>query len=255
MAKQSWLDGLFENRGWTGLVQQDQTTGSLRVGGENINALPPVYDWGVDCPLPSDLAPNTVIGISPDSFGGSGKSTFPIYLRSDGDKFMPAGKQLLCRQNGSKASPVSGVAANIVSGTTCRFSQGTSYSVPADFLAIGWNVSLQATGFRGTTVGGTARLRPMISTSDAMSDGSSIPLAQSTIAATASAAWNINIVCPIGPSGVLVRNDSTALIGLLNGSSGDGSLTIGSRNYFLVGVDTATAGDDFALVNYSFYIE
>ncbi len=33
MAKQSWVDGLFENRGWTGLVQQDPTTGALEVGG------------------------------------------------------------------------------------------------------------------------------------------------------------------------------------------------------------------------------
>jgi hypothetical protein len=40
-----------------------------------------------------------------------------------------------------------------------------------------------------------------------------------------------------------------------NGASGDGTLTLGSVNYILVGVTGATNSDDFALVNYSFYIE
>ena len=235
------------------LVSQNATTGALEVGGAAI--VTPVYTWGVDCPLPSALVAGSVIGVSAASFGGTGKNTLPIYLQSDGSSFKPYGRQILARQNGSKAAPVSAVATNIAASNVCKFSQGTSYYVPADFLAVGWNIGIQAVGIRGTTVGGTALLRAFISTADAMTGGAAVYLGQATIAATASATWHCDVSGAIGAGGVVTKNDLTTRIGLLSGGSGDNTITVGSINYFNVGVTAATDGDDFALVSYTFYIE
>lgn len=248
-----WFDGFLENRVVSKLVRL--VNGSFINPATGLAVTVPVYAWGAGFPAAGSLVAGSVVGVSPASFGGTGKSTLPIYLISDGASFRPYGRQLLCRANGTKAAPISGVASNIVASNFCKFSQGTSYSVPANFLASGWNIGVQATGFRGTTVAGTAILRAIITTVDAMAGGTTNPLVQSTIAATSGGAWSINTAGGIGPGEVLVRDDVTAKIGLLNGGSADSTMTLSSVNYFLIGVSSATNGDDFALVNYSFYIE
>lgn len=235
------------------VVTRDPVTGAFEVAGTPVTV--PIYTWGVNCPLPSSLVAGSVIGVSAASFGGTGKNTLPIYLISDGSSYRPFGRQILARQNGSEADPVSGVATNIVASTVCKFSQGTSYYVPADFLAVGWNIGIQAVGIRGTTVGGTALLRPGISTTDAMSGGATVFLAQNSLGTTASATWHCDVSGAIGTGGVITRNDLTTRIGLLSGGSGDNTITLGSVNYFNIGVTSATNGDDFALISYTFYIE
>lgn len=235
------------------VLTYNSMTRQLESGGTPVTG--PIYTWGVDCPLPSSLVAGSVIGVSAASFGGTGKNTLPIYLISDGSSYRPFGRQILARQNGSKAAPVSGVATNIVGSNVCKFSQGTSYYVPADFLAVGWNIGIQAVGIRGTTVGGTALLRGFLSTADAMTGGAGVHLGQATIAATASATWHCDVSGAIGPGGVITRNDLTTRIGLLSGGSGDNTITLGSTQYFNIGVTSATNGDDFALISYTFYIE
>lgn len=276
-----------ENLAANYVVQQDPVTGSLEVAdvavpviaptrsndGTIITSLidlstgdvvkVPVYDWGVNCPSAGSLVSGSIIGVSPDSFGGTGKSTLPIYLISDGSSFRPYGRQRLCLGAGSIASPISvgSASVNVVPAAGhVAFSQGaTPYSMPANFLQAGMIVAAYAVISRGAVALGTApKYALKIADGVSMSGGSSatiVSVTETTVGAGRKAVLNGTSV--IGTGAALMRTGlaEPAAVGSSVGADEAPILTT-SVNYFNVGVVSGgTLGDYFDLVSYALWIE
>ena len=258
----NFISDFFENRGWLGLVQQNATTGALQSGGSNINVTAPVYTWGVDCPLPSALVAGSVIGVSAASFGGTYKTTVPIYLISDGTSYKPAFEQLLFHAPGSAAAPIStgSISVNVVSGTTSTFSLGAvSPSIPADFLLSVNFVTAYFHFVRGATATDADNVYSVkLSTTDAISGGTAptiINVSESSAGAGRKAVLFGTAL--IASDGSLVKSTNTMPAGVgATGSTGESTLATGSVNYLVAGISSAgTAGDFFDVAAYSLWIK
>ena len=258
----NFISDFFENRGWLGLVQQNATTGALQSGGSDINVTVPVYTWGVDCPLPSALAAGSVIGVSAASFGGTYKTTYPIYLISDGTSYKPAFEQLLFHAPGSAAAPIStgSISVNVVSGTTSTFSLGAvSPSIPADFLLSVNFVTAYMHIIRGaTSTGATPAYSVKLSTVDAISGGTG-PAIINTTETTATAGRKALTLgtAMISTDGYLIKS-TLNMPGAVGASTAtvDATLARSSLNYLVAGVASGgTAGDFFDVEAYSLWIK
>lgn len=223
----------------------------------------PVYDWGASCPSAGSLVSGSIIGISPASFGGTGKSTLPIYLISDGSSFRPYGRQRLCMGAGSIASPISAGSAsvNVVPAAGhVAFSQGaTPYSMPANFLQAGMIVSAYASMVRGAiAVGTTPKYALKISTITSMSGGTGATI-QNVTETTAGAGRKaiLNATSFIGTGGALMRAGLAEPAAVSVSAGVDESiLDTGVVNYFNIGiVSGGTLDDYFDLVSYALWIE
>lgn len=225
----------------------------------------PVYDWGVNCPSAGSLVPGSVIGVSPDSFGGTGKSTLPIYLISDGASYRPYGRQRLCMGAGTLAAPIStgSASVNVVpEAGHVAFSQGAApYSMPANFLQSGMIVTAYAAISRGAVAVGTGpKYALKISSTTSMSGGSSATIVSVTeTTAGASRRAVLNGTSFIGTGATLMRAGSSltepAGVGASPGADEATLLTTGT-NYFNIGVVSGGTLDDyFDLVSYALWIE
>lgn len=259
-----WFDGFLENRVVSKLVRL--VNGSFINPATGLAVTVPVYAWGAGFPAAGSLVAGSVVGVSPASFGGTGKSTLPIYLISDGASFRPYGKQRLCLGAGSLASPVSvgSASVNVVPAAGhVAFSQGaTPYSMPANFLQAGVIVSAYAVISRGAVaVGSTATKYALkIADSVSMSGGSSATIVSITeTAAGASRRAVLNGTSFIGTGGALMRAGSgltePAAVGPST-TADESTLLTTSVNYFNVGVVSGGTLDDyFDLVSYALWIE
>lgn len=221
-----------------------------------------VYDWGVNCPLPSSLASGSIIGISPESFGGTWKTTYPIYLISDGTSFKPAFKQLLFHAPGSAVSPISVGSAiqNVVSGTTSTFTLGAvPPSIPADFLSVVNFISAYMHITRGaTSTGATPAYAVRLSTTNTIGGGTVGSITNITeVTATAGRKALLDGKALITPDAYLTK--SIAALPAAVGTSAivtDAAITTTSLNYLVAGVASGgTAGDFFDVQAYSVWIE
>lgn len=258
-----WWKMIFNRlRAALGIVQQNTITGALQVGGVNINALTPVYTWGVNTPLPSALAAGSIIGISPDSFSGTYKTTVPIYLIADGTSFKPAFKQLLFHAPGSAAAPISVGSAlqNVVSGTSSTFNLGAvPPSIPADFLSVVNFISAYAHIVRGAvSTGATPLLAFRLSTSNSITAGTIASIVNVTeTTATAGRKALLDSKAMITPDAYLTKS-SLALPAAVGASTSvaDIAIATASLNYAVLGVQSGgTAGDYFDVQAYSIWIE
>jgi len=244
------------------VVTQDPITGALQVGGVNINALTPVYTWGVDTPLPSSLAAGSVIGIDPASFGGTYKTTVPIYLISDGTKYKPLFKQLLFDAPGSAASPISvgSVSKNVVSGTSSTFDLGAvAPSIPADFLSVVNFASIYCHIVRGaTSTGATPAYSARFSTSNSITAGTIATISNVTeTTATAGRKALLDGKARLTSDAYITKSslNMPAAVGAST-SVADTAFAPSSLNYLVVGVQSGgTAGDFFDVQSYSLWIE
>jgi hypothetical protein len=242
------------------VVQHNSTTGGLEVNGSAIVA--PVFDWGVTFPLPSALVAGSVVGVSPASFGGTYKTTVPIYLISDGTSYKPAFKQLLFHAPGSAAAPIStgSISVNVVSGTTSTFSLGAvSPSIPADFLLSVNFVTAYMHIIRGaTSTGATPAYAVKLSTTDAISGGTAPTIINATeTTATAGRKALMLGTAMISADGYLVKSTINMPAGIgASTATADATLSTSTLNYLVAGVASGgTAGDFFDVEAYSLWIE
>ena len=256
----NFISDFFENRGWLGLVQRNSATGALEVAGAAVTV--PEYTWGVDTPLPSALLPGSVIGVSAASFGGTYKTTLPIYLISDGTSYKPAFEQLLFHAPGSAAAPIStgSISVNVVSGTTSTFDLGaTPPSIPADFLLSVNFVTAYFHIIRGaTSTGATPVYSVKLSTTNAITGGTAGAITNATeTTATAGRKALMLSTAAISADGYLVKSTINMPAGVgPSTSTADAALSTSVLNYLVAGVTSGgTAGDFFDVQAYSLWIK
>ena len=243
------------------VVQHDPVTGGLISGGIPVTV--PVFNWGVGFPLPSSLVPGSIVGVSPASFGGTYKTTVPIYFISDGTSYKPAFKQLLFHAPGSAAAKIStgSSSVNVVSaGLTSTFSLGAvSPSIPADFLNVVTYVTAYCHIIRGATaIGAAPAYAVRLSTTNAIVGGTVASIVNAT-ENTAGAGRKALMFgsASVTPDGYLVKSvlGLPAAVGASTSVS-DGAITTSALNYLVAGVQSGgTAGDFFDVEAYSLWIE
>jgi hypothetical protein len=100
-----WIDGFFENRSWTGLVQKNSVSGALEVAGVALEGIPS-FTWAAK-PVATEVAIGSYIRIPASEFTHTSIPLIGMILQTDGAKWIPAfGGQILAEEWGSLAVPL-----------------------------------------------------------------------------------------------------------------------------------------------------